>query len=172
MSVAVDLFADRRTDAPAGPVPAHLVRPVRPAQPGWAGRPGAPASGRVLRPDASSPASGPTLGTGCAGRGGQAARTPGPWRLTRAGRLATAIVVALVMLTLGWQLAQAVVAPAPVIPASAPAVVRVRPGDTLWSIAGQLAPTRDPRAVVAALEARNGLRSAMIRPGQLLRVRS
>ncbi len=32
----------------------------------------------------------------------------------------------------------------------------VRPGDTLWSIAGRIAPDEDPRVVVDALEAANG----------------
>jgi Tfp pilus assembly protein FimV len=32
----------------------------------------------------------------------------------------------------------------------------VQPGDTLWSIAGRLAPDDDPRAVVDALRAANG----------------
>jgi Tfp pilus assembly protein FimV len=32
----------------------------------------------------------------------------------------------------------------------------VQPGDTLWSIAGRIAPDDDPRAVVDALRAANG----------------
>jgi nucleoid-associated protein YgaU len=46
----------------------------------------------------------------------------------------------------------------------------VRGGDTLWSIAGRVAPDADPRAVVDALVRANHLRDAAISPGQTLRV--
>lgn len=43
----------------------------------------------------------------------------------------------------------------------------VRPGDTLWAIAGRLAPERDRRAVVDALvEARGG--SSTVVPGEII----
>jgi hypothetical protein len=44
------------------------------------------------------------------------------------------------------------------------AVYVVRPGDTLWDIALRLAPERDPRVVVAALERSAG--GSSIRVGQ------
>ena len=44
------------------------------------------------------------------------------------------------------------------------AIYVVRPGDTLWDIAGALAPDRDPRAVVAALERSAG--GSSLYPGQ------
>jgi Tfp pilus assembly protein FimV len=44
------------------------------------------------------------------------------------------------------------------------AVYVVRPGDTLWDLAVALAPDRDPRVVVAALERSAG--GASLRPGQ------
>ena len=44
------------------------------------------------------------------------------------------------------------------------AVYVVRPGDTLWDIATTLAPDRDPRAVVAALERSAG--GSSLQPGQ------
>lgn len=43
----------------------------------------------------------------------------------------------------------------------------VRPADTLWSIAAARYPG-DPRAGVYELERRNGLRGAVIQPGQVL----
>ena len=43
----------------------------------------------------------------------------------------------------------------------------VRPGDTLWSIASDHA-SGDPRQGVWRLQQRNGLESALLRPGQRL----
>ena len=51
-----------------------------------------------------------------------------------------------------------------------PAVVyRVQPGDTLWSIASKLVPTKDPREIVDGLLKANHLASPTIVPGQSLR---
>lgn len=54
---------------------------------------------------------------------------------------------------------------------SAPASVGtyvVRQGDTLWSIAEQAAPGRDPRPMVDAIQAANGLDPMALVPGQTL----
>lgn len=51
------------------------------------------------------------------------------------------------------------------------AVVTVQPGDSLWSLATRIAPGRDPRAEVAALQRINHLSGAELLPGQLLRTR-
>lgn len=48
--------------------------------------------------------------------------------------------------------------------------ITVKQGDTLWSIAKQLAPTRDPRDVVAELGRVNALTTGVIQPGQRLLV--
>jgi nucleoid-associated protein YgaU len=44
----------------------------------------------------------------------------------------------------------------------------VRPGDTLWGIATNLAPDRDPRVVVAQIVDANGVEPGGIQPGQVL----
>ena len=44
----------------------------------------------------------------------------------------------------------------------------VRQGDTLWSIARRVSPTGDPRTVVDALSAENGISAADLEPGQVL----
>jgi nucleoid-associated protein YgaU len=48
----------------------------------------------------------------------------------------------------------------------------VRAGDTLWSIAGRIAPGSDPRPVVDAIARANGVDAGAIVPGQVLRVPS
>ena len=44
----------------------------------------------------------------------------------------------------------------------------VRQGDTLWSIARRVSPTGDPRSVVDALSAENGISAGDLEPGQVL----
>lgn len=93
---------------------------------------------------------------------------PTTWRLTRRG----VVVLTAAVLALGagliW-LARAS-APSPAAASTAPHVVTVAPGDTLWSIATRVAPDTDPRAEVAALQQRNGLTGVNLVPGQVLHV--
>jgi len=51
-------------------------------------------------------------------------------------------------------------------PAQAPRTHVVRAGETLWSIATDYDPTRDPREVVQAIETANALDPAGLVPGQ------
>ena len=91
-------------------------------------------------------------------------------RLTRRGRLlatltvAAVAVVAFVLAGLGPACAGT--------PATAgqTRVVTVAPGQTLWQIAGQVAPGRDPRDVVAQITALNHLRADQLAAGQELLV--
>jgi nucleoid-associated protein YgaU len=48
----------------------------------------------------------------------------------------------------------------------------VRPGDTLWSIATELAPETDPRVVVHALASANDVDPGALVPGQRLSIPS
>ena len=85
------------------------------------------------------------------------------------------------VLVVAWQAAVGVTAlfadPAPdVVPAPAVAAPPftgstyvVQPGDTLWSIAGRVAPDRDPRPVVDELS--HWLGGAPVRPGQPIDLR-
>jgi hypothetical protein len=94
-----------------------------------------------------------------------------PLRLTRRGRLAS--VLAVVALSLGlvgvaWLSAP----PSSARPATAvPASVVVHPGDTLWAVAREVAPSRDPRNVVDDLVRINRLSSETVFPGEVLRTR-
>lgn len=53
---------------------------------------------------------------------------------------------------------------------SSGAVTTVGSGDTLWSLAEQVDPGADPREVIAAIMALNGLSSPALQPGQVLRL--
>jgi hypothetical protein len=64
--------------------------------------------------------------------------------------------------------ARAVLGAEPAAPRSAVRSYVVRPGDTLWGIATRFAPGRDPRPVVEALAAANGVRDGALVPGQAI----
>ncbi len=51
-----------------------------------------------------------------------------------------------------------------------PVDVTVRPGDSLWSIAAQAAPDRDPRAVIDEIRELNRVTGDVVRVGEVLRV--
>lgn len=92
---------------------------------------------------------------------------PSTVHLTRRGVVVLALAVASLGATLVWLASLAAPQPAP---PAAPHAVTVQPGDTLWSIATRVAPDRDPRAEVAALQHRNHLSNVDLVPGQVLRV--
>jgi nucleoid-associated protein YgaU len=91
-----------------------------------------------------------------------------PVRLTHRGVVVLSLVVLAVGAGLVWLAALS--APRAAAPPAAPHAVTVQSGDTLWSIATRIAPERDPRAEVAALEKRNGLAGVELVPGQVLQV--
>jgi LysM repeat protein len=154
------------------------ARPRLSLVPTGTGRPPAPGhrvgqprrTGRVRRP-AACPA-GPALASVPSGpvASGSVQVATRPVRLTRRGMVALALAVAAVggLLLLVAHLSTPSAAPRPVIAPGA--VVTVLPGDTLWSIAGQVAPGRDPRRVVEHLRDVNHLTSVSLTPGQTLKV--
>jgi LysM repeat protein len=90
-----------------------------------------------------------------------------PLRLTRRGVVvvaALAVVAAALLALLAWRSAPAASAQ----PASVSSVT-VQPGDTLWSVALNVAPDSDPRAEVDKLTSLNHLSGASLVPGQVLR---
>lgn len=95
--------------------------------------------------------------------------TETPARLTRRGVLALSTATALSAGVLVW-LAWLSAPPAPA-PARPPARITVQAGDTLWSIATAIAPDRDPRDEVAALQRLNHLHGVSLAVGQVLRTR-
>jgi LysM repeat protein len=92
-----------------------------------------------------------------------------PLRLTHRGIVVLAAAVRVLAGSLVL-LARVSFASSPSSAPLAPQVVTVQPGDTLWSIAGRVAPGRDPRDEVARLQRRNHLGGVDLVPGQQLRV--
>lgn len=98
---------------------------------------------------------------------------PVPVRLTRRGRRVVAGLVLVGGLGFAALVGPALLgdpSPGPGLALAGESSVVVQPGDTLWSIAGDLAPDEDPRGVVDALQAANGLEGAELVPGQVLLV--
>jgi hypothetical protein len=99
----------------------------------------------------------------------QPARAPQPARLTRRGRMAaTLALVALSTGLLGLVQPQALAFGRGDGPATAR--ITVRPGETLWAIAGRVAPGTDPRSTIARLESMNHLTSSTVPAGSVLLV--
>jgi nucleoid-associated protein YgaU len=91
-----------------------------------------------------------------------------PVRLTRRGLVVLTLAVIALGAGLVWLAAAS--APTTAAPPARPTAVTVQPGDTLWSIATRVAPQRDPRAEVAALQKRNHLADVALVPGQVLQI--
>jgi LysM repeat protein len=97
------------------------------------------------------------------------APTTGAVRLTRRGRL----VVLLLLLALGAVLSLAVTSSgaasgtAQQVPVQ---YVTVAPGDSLWSIAGEVAPDADPRDTLAEIIELNALDGSSVQAGQRIAV--
>ena len=112
---------------------------------------------------------GRTAPAGSTGRARQA-----PLRLTRRGRFVFFGVPLILLAALILSLSGFLNAPAKASDSAAelsltPTVsVTVQPGESLWAIAGSVAPDRDPRDVVADIVQLNNLDAARVLPGQTL----
>ncbi|WP_218938397.1 LysM peptidoglycan-binding domain-containing protein [Modestobacter altitudinis] len=153
---------------PRSAAPATSRRdPARPgARPTWTG---GPAVGRPVR-------------GGCSVEGGQrpVARAAGvagrdeftPIRLTERGRR----VVAGLSIAVGLSIAAVTVVTVQLtadrggLELAGSSTVVVQQGDTLWSLAQELAPEEDPRAVVDAIVDLNGLEDVDLLPGAVLQL--
>jgi LysM domain-containing protein len=93
----------------------------------------------------------------------QATGRPGRVRLTRRGR---GVVLVLFLLLAGVGLVFAATASRAADPARSAPTAEVRPGDTLWSIAGRYVPGRDPAAAVDEIRRLNGLTGYTVHAGQ------
>ena len=96
-------------------------------------------------------------------------RAEGQLRITRRGRL----VILMLLLAIGAVVSLAVTSSGLASSTAQPASVQyvtVAPGDTLWSIAGEVAPDTDPRDTVAEIVERNALQGSSIHAGQRIAV--
>lgn len=97
-----------------------------------------------------------------------------PLRLTRRGRIVFFGLPLILLAVLILSFSGFLNAPAKASDSAAelnltPTVsVTVQPGDSLWAIAGSVAPDRDPRDVVADIVQLNNLDDARVLPGQTL----
>ena len=92
-------------------------------------------------------------------------------RLTRRGQVTTVVIgafLATAILGLVNQSPTSATEQPTKLPPTATVVVH---GETLWQIAQRVAPAKDPRATVHAIEELNGLSSAAVQAGQTLQVR-
>lgn len=93
-------------------------------------------------------------------------------RLTRRGRIVVILVLACAFLV-GWSTLGGSTADASVESASAVGqVVVVQQGESLWSIAQDIAPSTDPREVILRIREMNNLGTDHVYPGQSLHVPS
>ncbi len=97
---------------------------------------------------------------------------PEQLRLTRRGRIALGTLIALPLLAIAYFLGfGASQAGADSTPSNATfETVTVMPGDSLWTIATEVAPGADPQAVVTSIVDLNQLESATVQPGQQLAI--
>lgn len=98
--------------------------------------------------------------------GGPASFASGPVRLTKRGRIVLA-TVASVLLSVMVVLSGQITADAGSASGGlALATVVVQPGETLWSIASEVAPAADPRETLAVIRDLNGMQGSTVVPGQ------
>jgi Tfp pilus assembly protein FimV len=96
---------------------------------------------------------------------------PARLRLTRRGQVTTVVIGAFLATAILGLVHQAPTS-ATEQPTRLPptATVVVHPGETLWQIAQRVAPAKDPRTTIHAIEELNGLSSAAVQAGQTLQV--
>lgn len=97
------------------------------------------------------------------------APTSPPLRLTARGR--AAFLLLLILMALAWSLGSGTVSMAGTAPAVIPVrYVTVEAGQSLWTIAGEVAPGTDPRVTVAQIRELNALAGSAVSAGQQLAV--
>ena len=125
----------------------------------------------ILPADAVRPVASVSAGSGSAGSA-PAGSGRGHLHITRRGRVVVtaAVVVAVLATVLGFVLTSG-----GAVANSTPSNVHfqhvtVTGGETMWQVAEQVAPTSDPRDVIADIQQLNNLGSTEVMPGQSLAI--
>ena len=103
-----------------------------------------------------------------AGHGLAARRTPARLRLTRRARVLGVTLALMLGVAIGSWLGPLVAGSDGDLRLAGAQSVVVQPGDTLWSIAGEVAGSSDVRVVVDRIQEINGLSGTVLLPGQVL----
>jgi hypothetical protein len=93
---------------------------------------------------------------------------PAGLRLTRRARRLAALLMLALGVAIGSWLAPLLAGSDGDLRLAGVQSVVVQPGDTLWSIAADVAGTADVREVVDRIQERNGIRGTVLIPGQVL----
>jgi nucleoid-associated protein YgaU len=110
----------------------------------------------------------PTVGSPVTPGRRRTAAAPAGFRLTRRARRLAAVLTLAAGVAIGSWLGPLISGGDGDLRLAGVQSVVVQPGDTLWSIASEAAGTGDVRAVVDRIQELNGLRDAVLVPGQVL----
>ena len=89
-----------------------------------------------------------------------------PIRLTKRGRIVLATVASVVLSVMVVLSGQITADAGSSSGGPASATVVVQPGESLWSIASEIYPAKDPRETIALIRDLNGMQDSTVVPGQ------
>ena len=89
-----------------------------------------------------------------------------PIRLTKRGRIVLATIASVVLSVMVVLSGQITADAGSSSGGPASTTVVVQPGESLWSIAAEVAPTKDPRETIALIRDLNGMQDSTVVPGQ------
>ncbi|MEE1621979.1 LysM peptidoglycan-binding domain-containing protein [Zafaria sp. Z1313] len=129
----------------------------------------------MAQPALAAAAGTPMIHVASTGTPGARTAPSGGLRLTRRGRfvligLPVLLVAAVLLVVAGVFTAPAMAADGSTGEPLRAELVTTMAGDTLWGLASEFAPERDPRSVIREITELNGLTSQTILPGQQLYV--
>jgi LysM repeat protein len=132
----------------------------------------------VAHPDQEAPAREGSRASYCAGENEARCRVQAPLRLTRRGWIVLVVLPLMLLAAFLMSLSGFLTSPAKAadtvsqLSVTPTLTVTVQQGQSLWAIAGTVAPERDPRDVVADIVQLNNLDGGAVNPGQQLFVPS
>lgn len=91
-------------------------------------------------------------------------------RITRRGKLVAALALAILVFSIAWLGLGGSAVATDSAGAGDLQYVTVQSGQSLWDLAHSIAPTADPRDVIAELSRLNGIQGSVIHPGEQLAI--